>query len=311
MSKKLQVYASLLIIILLLGFMVWDFTRTEKADVKSAAVEENKIPDAWEVTNELPVNIGNLRAVTVSPSGKIYLAGSSFISCYDRDLRNTEWTIKTESPVTAISVYGDSLFASTIDQILVVDTTGRVAGEWGPYEKGSIITSVSAGASSVAIADAGNKIVYVLDKGGEVKRMIGQNDGQFVIPSAYFDVVVNTDNSLSVANTGHRRIEKRNAEGALQSYFGEPGLAPGAFCGCCNPAHFAAIPGGFVTAEKGLNRIKILNNEGVFVEFVSSENSFEPAAPLDIASADGQTIFAANPSNSTLYVFRRKQAVGY
>ena len=65
-----------------------------------------------------------------------------------------------------------------------------------------------------------------------------------------------------VANTGHRRIETRSLDGELISYFGEPGMAPGAFCGCCNPAHFIVIPDGFITAEKGINRIKILGQEG-------------------------------------------------
>jgi hypothetical protein len=88
--------------------------------------------------------------------------------------------------------------------------------------------------------------------------------------------------------------------------FGEPGTAPGAFCGCCNPAHFALIPQGFVTAEKGINRIKILDADGKFIEFVSSKNSFTPSIPLDIASVDGITIYAANPADSKLYVFKRR-----
>ena len=92
----------------------------------------------------------------------------------------------------------------------------------------------------------------------------------------------------------------------LKSYFGEPGTAPELFCGCCNPAHFALIPEGFVTAEKGINRIKILNKKGEFIEFVNSKNNFIKSVPLDLASADGKTIYAANPADSKLYVFNRK-----
>ena len=102
------------------------------------------------------------------------------------------------------------------------------------------------------------------------------------------------------------RIETNTIDGDLKSHFGEPGTAPGAFCGCCNPAHFAVIPDGFVTAEKGINRIKILNKKGEFVEFVNSKNNFVTSVPLDLASADGKTIYAANPADSKLYVFNRK-----
>ena len=49
--------------------------------------------------------------------------------------------------------------------------------------------------------------------------------------------LIQQDN-IYVANTGHRRIETRGIDGATISYFGEPGTAPDAFCGCCNPAHF-------------------------------------------------------------------------
>ena len=88
--------------------------------------------------------------------------------------------------------------------------------------------------------------------------------------------------------------------------FGEPGMAPGAFCGCCNPAHFIVTPNGFITSEKGINRIKILGKSGEFIEFVTSRNKFVPSIPLDLASADGNILYAANPADSKLYVFRRK-----
>jgi len=95
-------------------------------------------------------------------------------------------------------------------------------------------------------------------------------------------------------------------EGDLKSYFGEPGTAPGAFCGCCNPAHFSVIPQGFVTAEKGINRIKILDRTGKFIEYVSSKNKFMASVPLDLTSIDGKSIYAANPADSKLYIFTRK-----
>ena len=66
--------------------------------------------------------------------------------------------------------------------------------------------------------------------------------------------------TLVIANTGKRNIEFRNIEGELLRAFGEEGDDFGEFCGCCNPAHFAYTPdGNIVTTEKGLNRIKLIN----------------------------------------------------
>jgi hypothetical protein len=52
--------------------------------------------------------------------------------------------------------------------------------------------------------------------------------------------------------------------------------------------------------------IVILDEKGEFVEFVSADNNFTASIPLDIASPDGKTIYAANPADSKLYVFKRR-----
>ena len=247
---------------------------------------------------------GTLEAVSVS-QGKIYLGGDSFVSCYDNDLKLI-WNLKTPAPVNSLANWGDSVFASTRHQVLVINTAGKMLGEWGPFEDSSMITSVTANRKYVALADAGTKIVFILDKGGEVKRMIGQGDKQFVIPSPYFEVVLGEDNTLFTANTGKHRVETRNINGDILSFFGAPGTEPGYFCGCCAPPHFIVTPDGFVTAEKGINRIKILNKKGEFVEFVNSHNTFIKSVPLDLATVDGKTIYEAYPGESKLYVFNRK-----
>lgn len=306
MNKKLTLILSLLVVIAFIVFMIFDFVRPENKSVSEVKKSNLPVPeDMWKVSNELKITEGRLKAVTVSPSGNIYLGGDSFMTCYDKDMKIV-WNLKTPSPVTSLSCSGDTIFASTMEQVLIVSKDGQIKSEWGPFEDSCIFTSISSNRTYVALADAGNKMLLVLDKGGEVKKLIGQNDGQFIIPSAYFEVVLNDNNTIFVANTGHRRVETRGINGEVKSYFGEPGLSPEAFCGCCNPAHFIVIPGGFVTAEKGINRIKILNEKGEFVEFVSSKNNFVASIPLDLASADGKTIYAANPADSKLYIFNRK-----
>ncbi len=305
MNKKLIPVLSVLIIIVFIGYIIFDVSRSsgsEKVVVKKA--DSTAIPDAWEITREFKVEEGMLEAVTVS-SGNIYLGGASFVSCYDSDLKLI-WNVETPEPVTSLSNSGDSIFASTASQILVIGKSGKLLGDWGPYEDSSMITSVSANRKYVAFADAASRVVFVLDKGGEVKKMIGQGDKQFIIPSPYFEVALDLDNNLFTANTGKHRVETRNINGDVISFFGHPGSGPNYFCGCCAPPHFAVVPDGFITAEKGINRIKILDKQGEFVEFVSSHNNFIKSVPLDLASIDGKTIYAAYPGESKLYVFNRK-----
>jgi hypothetical protein len=306
MSKKAISILSVLVILAFIGYMITDFIKPAESSKADKAISNSEdIVDAWKISGEFKVNEGALKAVSVAPSGNIFLGGDSFVSYYN-DKMQLLWNKKTPSSVTSLSCWGDTLFASTSNQILVINSTGEILNEWGPFEDSCMITSVSSNTEYVAFADAGNKTVFILDKGGEVKEMIGQNDKHFVIPSPYFDVALDNNNNVYAANTGLHRIETYTIDGRLINQFGEAGTDPGFFCGCCAPPHFAIIPQGFVTAEKGINRIKILNKNGVFVEFVNSKNNFIKSEPLDLASADGFTIYGAYPGDSKLIIFNRK-----
>lgn len=306
MNRKIYAVVSLLILLTFIGYIIYDSITGGK--VNRPADETGKVPgppEQWITDQVLDITHGQLISVAVSERGDIYLGGNSFLARYDGSLKE-KWKIKTDSKINAVSVYGDTIYAASQDIIYLSGIDGRMITEWGPYEANSIITSVSAGRTTIAFADAGVKRIFILKKDGEVISMLGQMKNDFIIPSPYFDVVLSDEGLVFAANTGHRRIETWSVDGVKKAQFGEPGTAPGAFCGCCNPAHFAVIPQGFVTAEKGINRIKIIDINGEFIEFVSSKNSFTPSVPLDVASGDGVTIYAANPADSKLYVFKRK-----
>ncbi|HOU95150.1 MAG TPA: hypothetical protein PLN06_00805 [Bacteroidales bacterium] len=304
-KQRLLALFSILIILAFIVYIIYDTAR-KPAEFKENAVEAEKTspPEQWKVLQEVFVAQG-LKAVAVSPEGNIFLGGDSFLSCYDKDLKEI-WTQSTPDKITAITVSGDTVFATSEELIFLVNTGGKPIGEWGPYDENSLFTSISANKNYLAVADAGNKIVYIMKKDGEVISIIGHSGEKLLIPSPYFDVFLTPDNTLFLAHTGNFRIEKRSIEGQFQSTFGKSGTAPEDFCGCCNPAHFTVIPQGFVTSEKGMNRIKIMGPEGGFFEYVSSNNNFVASVPLDVASIDGNIIYGANPADGKLYVFIRK-----
>jgi hypothetical protein len=305
MNKKLVAFFSLIIILAFIGYIIYDATNDSGNNEKRAQTAQDTVyNDNWTIYARYKVQEGELTSVAVTSDGRVVLAGDSFVLSLEPDLVN-KWNLKTDSKITSLAISGDTIFASTPETILLVSTSGTILKEWGPYEENSIITSLSADKKLVAFADAGNRLVFVLNKNGELHTMMGQSEEKFIIPSPYFDVAL-SGGQLFAANTGNRRIETWSTEGRKLSEFGEPGTAPGAFCGCCNPAHFAVIPQGFVTAEKGINRIKIIGPDGDFIEFVSSENNFVPSVPLDVASVDGKTIYAVNSADSTLYIFKHK-----
>ncbi len=305
MNKKYISFFSLLIILAFIGYIIYDTSFDSSNTEDELQSDEPVIPDQWILASEVFSDDGDLTCLTAGNNGITYLGGDSYISSYDID-QNKVWSIRTSGRITSLTVYGDTIFGSTNDLIILLSPDGKMIDEWGPFEDNSIITSMASNKNYLVFADAGNKMVFVLTKDGRVKSMFGQSGEKFIIPSPYFDVEIDEKNTVFIANTGHRRVETRNIDGDLISFFGSPGTAPGAFCGCCNPAHFTGVPGGFVTAEKGINRIKILDEKGEFVEYVSANNNFTASIPLDIASSDGKTIYAANPADSKLYVYKRR-----
>jgi len=306
MNKLWTSVAIIVIILVFVGYMVFDLAFKKDVQSTTSALPDITNTDKWEPVKVFDPGIGKLKAVAVSKDAVI-LAGESFIAAYSSEL-SEKWNIKTESPVTSVAIASERIYAVVNNTIRVFGINGEIITDWGTYDEKSLITSISANDNYIAFADATSKIVFILDKGGEVKYFAGKDGEPFNVPSPYFDVVLGRDNTLYVVNPGNRRIERRTIDGKLIDYFGQAGLEADAFCGCCNPAHFTLYKDGYVTSEKGINRIKILDNKGNFIEFVSSVNKFLPPMPLDIAvSDDGQTIYGANPADSKLYLFKRKQ----
>ena len=154
-----------------IGYIIYDSISSAK--IENPEKESGKItspPDQWRIEKELQITDGQLLSVAVSENGIIYLGGDSFLACYDEFLSG-KWNIKMPGKITAVSVYGDTVYAASGELIFLVSNTGRMITEWGPFEANSIITSVSAGKKYVAFADAGSKRVFILRKDGEVISM--------------------------------------------------------------------------------------------------------------------------------------------
>jgi hypothetical protein len=306
MNKKLGLYFSLAIIILFIVFMIYDIAKNSgNAENQTVVAKQETAPEAaWEIAHSLEIPFGDLKGVSTSPDG-IFVGGDSYIALYSFDY-NLIWKIDSDQPVTALSVYGDTVYATTQETLLVLSSKGLLLDEWGPYEDNSILTSVSANNGFVGIADAGNSVIFILNLAGAVHSIIGQPGDEYVLPSAYFDLHLNENMTLITANPGKRSIEFRNFNGEITSRFGEAGTGLEWFCGCCNPSHFALLPGGnIVTAEKGINRIKIVDQTGNLIELVDQPAHFMASVPVDLAVAE-KLIFAANPSDSKLYTFKRR-----
>ena len=121
--------------------------------------------------------------------------------------------------------------------------------------------------------------------------MIGPagGSGRYEIPGPHFDAVFDpaSPGGIWVAHTGRRKMEQYGADGSASAVsWGKSSPMVDAFCGCCNPSHFAMRKdGSFVTAEKGLNRVKVYTRAGELVGVVAAAKDFEKdvSGELDVA----------------------------
>jgi hypothetical protein len=129
----------------------------------------------------------------------------------------------------------------------------------------------------------------------------------FIIPSPFFDVAVDPDGFLWVANTGRHSLENYTLEGDFRTSWGEFSMDIEGFCGCCNPTHFAFLEdGSFVTSEKGIARIKVYNRLGNLVSVVAEPDSFAAGTVgLDLAVDSSQRILVLDPHQKMVRIYEK------
>lgn len=233
-----------------------------------------------ETDRRIQTGLSDSRGLAVGGDGRIYVAGDNAVRIFnERGELLRQIALRAPARCLTVTEQGE-LYVGVENHIEVYDAAGLRKAAWKPDSANSVITSIAVAGDDVFAADASNRIVLRYDTSGGLIRRIGKKDPAgnipgFVVPSAYFDLAVGPDRLLRVVNPGRQRIETYTFDGYLVISWGKPGTDIEKFFGCCNPVNFAMLPeGGFVTAEKGLTRVKVFNAEGVFVGVVVGPDGF-------------------------------------
>ncbi|OHB82728.1 MAG: hypothetical protein A2V98_16045 [Planctomycetes bacterium RBG_16_64_12] len=229
----------------------------------------------YDQTHEIPAGMQEARAVDVGPEDRIYVAGDKAIHVFGSTGTRLA-TITLDGRPTCLAVGGAEhafpgrAYVGVGRNVEVLDAEGRPAGTWEIPGKKAYPTSIAAATDDVFVADYANQVVLRYDVSGKVIGRIGRRDKErgipgLVIPSPFFDVAVGPEGLVWVVNPGALRLEAYTFDGDLELFWGEAKAEVEGFFGCCNPAHFALLPDGrFVTAEKGLLRVKVYTADGGF-----------------------------------------------
>jgi hypothetical protein len=215
---------------------------------------------------------------------------------------------------TCLAVDLDStVYVGLWDHVEVFDAKGARTAVWEKPGPTAWLTSVAIAEKDVYAADFGDKTVIRYDKAGKIQGRLGEpgkseGTGKYEIPSPYFDVAVDSKGTPWVAHTGRRLLETYNPDGSLARAWGQSGPQIEKFSGCCNPSHFTLRKdGSFVTAEKGLVRVKIHAADGSLVGVVAAAKDFEKGIHgLDLAVDSKDRILVADPGTSSVRIYSLK-----
>ncbi|HPG37873.1 MAG TPA: hypothetical protein PLP19_07295 [bacterium] len=265
---------------------------------------------------QIPVNLDKLLALAVAADKRICVSGDNKILQYDADGKIARSFNLTASAQCLAIASNYRLFLGVGNHIEIYDTTGALVKRWPPFDANSFITSLAVTHEAVFAADAGKLIILRYDLNGNLLNKIGEKDTTrdipgFIIPSPYFDVAVDPDGFIWGANTGRLLLENFTPEGGPRSHWGTSSMRIEGFSGCCNPSHFAILSdGSFVTAEKGLERVKIYDRAGQFIAVVAQPSLFrQGTAGLDLAVDSDDCIYVLDSGARQVRIFQHKNSI--
>lgn len=298
----------------------FDYDLTEYAQIDPALI-------TWKpVGKEIKADFQTARAVAVDADGAVYIAGDQKLEIYENEspvVRRIE--LGSEPTCLGIDLDGTIIVGLT-DHLGFMDSYGVVTAEWKKPAETALLTSVAVDKDHVYAADALNKVVWRFDRQGNVLNQIGKKDEDrnipgLVIPSPYFDIAIYSDGLLRVVNPGRHLIEAYTPGGDREWAWGKTAIVIDGFSGCCNPVALAILSDGrFVTAEKGLVRVKIYDTEGEFETVVAGPDQLGWIEPLrvcetpeecklmslDIAIGSDDRIYVLNTVQNTVQTFEPK-----
>jgi hypothetical protein len=290
--------------------------RLKVEDVDDVIDSFNKVDPKLVIGKEdarLKTGFKELRGVAVGPDDRVYAAGDKAYVVLAMDGK-TEAKVDLTQPPTCIAVGPDSsVYVGLRDHVEVFDAKGARTASWTAPGPLAWLTSIAVTEKEVFVADFGDKTVFRCDKAGKVLGQLGETGaqagtGKYEIPSPYFDVSVDSSGTPWVAHTGRRLLESYKPDGATANVWGKSGPQIEKFSGCCNPSHFTMRKdGSFVTAEKGLVRIKIHAANGDLVGVVAGPKDFEKGIHgLDLAVDSKDRVLVADPGTSTVRIYSLK-----
>jgi len=322
-SKKYRIYVLLVIPAILIAYLILDDFLSDGVNDRSgnpyaypieSLIRTNPDLLKYREVHRIKLNIPDPVGIDYYKGkvGILYEHAYQLIDTMGQELFNR--LTETKNSGISFSPHGE-LFIASGNKVIKLGPDGKPLQSWKVQGNEPFITALAFSNDVIYVADAGQRLVRRFDLQGVEQGSFdgtGRLEGNhgFVLPSHYFDMAIDQEGELWVANTGLLAIENYTEDGRLRAFWGKPSFDEQGFSGCCNPAHFIILQdGSVVTSEKGLIRIKVHAPSGEFECLVAGPEDFDKdAAPPDLAADELGRIFVLDISRSVIRIFERKIA---
>jgi hypothetical protein len=307
------IFLALLIVIVIAANYINSKPRKAKQNPYEYNVDEFKKVDPALISHievrQIKVDVGDHGGIA-SANGLIWMAAGNSVKSL-----SPEGKIMFEFPIDetpfCIAANEKQLVVGFEKSFATYTLTGEKLFQSEAINDSTVITSIAIWNDKIAVADAGKRRVYLFDKNGEVTEIEGQSGAKnlhgFIIPSAKFDLAVNSAGELWIVNPGMHAIQHYDEKGSLVEAWEKVSLQIEGFSGCCNPANFTFMPDGrFLTSEKGMPRIKIYTAKGELQSVVAPPSKFvDNGRSCDVCTL-GETIVALDYDKKMIRIFEKK-----
>jgi DNA-binding beta-propeller fold protein YncE len=152
------------------------------------------------------------------------------------------------------------------------------------------------------VSDTGNNrvVIFAADATGALVRAASQISDPFNTPVG---VVVGPENQVFVVDAGNNRIRRFDAALAHQADFGAAGSGPAQFDQPRGIAIVQRVEPLLLIADRGNNRVQIVQRDGSFVKELTTAGGVALAAPEDVAVDARGNIYIADTGNARIVQF--------
>lgn len=239
--------------------------------LSAASAAATETPAEVRVVAQFTSGLKRPRKVAVD-GPMIHVAGDCEIRSFTRN-GGLQASLPLPRPARCLAVAGDGqLLAGMLRTVVRLDARGRELARWS-LDEGAVLSSLAVAGDEILAADAGSGEIWRWDRDGQLLAKITRK-ARFAAPVEFFHVVA-AAGAVHVNNPGRHRIESFTADGQHLRQWGAKSRELAGFSGCCNPVSFAVLSSGeFVTAERGVPRLKRFDREGRFRALLRGPEQF-------------------------------------